>query len=322
MLLICYSNIVIDRYRTYQPVYNRPRQNKRPPKKHRGRRLIVLVSMVVIGLLGYKLITEDSNKSNATEQPTKQQTVRKKVEAVPISDNTWNDMKTKVDAIIAANPAINIGVSVIDDKTGVKQDYGLQEPYHGASTTKVLTAAAFLHQVEQGKYTLNTSLGGRSANEHLRLMLNRSNNESWAALNSAVGYSQLTAYAHENGINSYQYIGNLMKPSDQALLLQKVYGRKLVNEEHTALMLGYMQNTNNEDMIPVVAPASSTFYHKYGQLDDRLHDGAIIDYKKRPLIIVVYTKGGGNAYGAIYNARIQLIQTISKTIIDTFYASN
>lgn len=273
----------------------------------------------MITLFGYKYLNSNSGGSATAEQPQKKKVVKKKVEAVPISDNTWNDMRTKVDTIIAANPAINIGVSVIDDKTGVKQDYGLQEPYHGASTTKVLTAVAFLHQVEQGKYTLNTQLGGRTANDHLRLMLNQSNNTSWAALNSAVGYSQLTAYAHENGINSYQYIGNLMKPSDQALLLQKVYGRKLVNEEHTALMLGYMQNTNNEDMIPVVAPAGATFYHKYGQLEDRLHDGAIIDYKKRPLILVIYTKGGGNTFGTTYTARTQLIQTISKTVIDTFY---
>lgn len=310
---------MIDRYRTYQPVYNRSRASKRKPKKHRGRRLIVLIGLIIIGLIGFKYFIANSSKSNATEQPAKQKVAKKKVEAVPISDNTWDDMRAKVDAIIAANPAINIGVSVIDDKTGVKQDYGLQEPYHGASTTKVLTAAAFLHQVEQGKYTLNTPLGGRTANEHLRLMLNRSNNESWAALNSAVGYSQLTAYAHENGINSYEYIGNLMKPSDQALLLQKVYGRKLVNEEHTALMLSYMQNTNNEDMIPVVAPAGATFYHKYGQLEDRLHDGAIIDYKKRPLILVIYTKGGGNTFGTTYTAHTQLIQSLAREVVNTFY---
>lgn len=310
---------MIDRYRTYQPVYNRPRQNKRAPKKHIGRRLVVLISILILGTIGFKYFILDSSKSNATDQPIGKKVVKKKVEAVPISDNTWSDMRAKVDAIIAANPAINIGVSVIDDKTGVKQDYGLQEPYHGASTTKVLTAAAFLHQVEQGKYTLNTVLGGRSANEHLRLMLNRSNNESWAALNSAVGYSQLTSYAHENGIASYQYIGNLMKPSDQALLLQKVYDRKLVNEEHTTLMLSYMQNTNNEDMIPVVVPAGATFYHKYGQLEDRLHDGAIIDYKKRPLILVIYTKGGGNTFGTTYTAHTQLIQSIAKEVVNTFY---
>lgn len=314
-----YSGNVNDRYRTYQPVYNRPRHKRQPPKKHRGRRFLVFIILISVGFYGYLHFFKNTDAATNVEQTVKKVVKKKKVEAVPISDNTWNDMRTKVDAIIAANPGINIGVSVIDDKTGVKQDYGLQDPYHGASTTKVLTAAAFLHQVEQGKYTLSTPLGGRSANEHLRLMLNRSNNESWAALNSAVGYSQLTNYAHENGIASYQYIGNLMKPSDQALLLQKVYGRKLVNDEHTSLMLGYMQNTNNEDMIPVVAPAGSTFYHKYGQLDDRLHDGAIIDYKKRPLILVIYTKGGGNAYGTIYTARTQLIQTISKTVIDTFY---
>ncbi len=310
---------MIDRYRTYQPVYNRPRQNKRSPKSHKKRRLFILTGMIILGLVGYKYFVSNPDVTAKVENKVKQKVVKKKVEAVPISDNTWNDMRAKVDAIIVANPSINIGVSVIDDKTGVKQDYGLQKPYHGASTTKVLTAAAFLHQVEQGKYTLNTFLGGRSANEHLRLMLNRSNNESWAALNSAVGYSQLTSYAHENGIASYQYIGNLMKPSDQALLLQKLYGRKLVNEEHTALMLSYMQNTNNEDMIPVVVPAGATFYHKYGQLEDRLHDGAIIDYKKRPLILVIYTKGGGNTFGTTYTAHTQLIQSIAKTVIDTFY---
>lgn len=242
------------------------------------------------------------------------------MKADPITDTTWNEMQTNVDALLAQHPDINIGVSVIDVQTGRKANYGFQEAYAGASTTKVLTAAAFLHDVEQGEYTLQTSLGGATAQEHLRRMLNRSNNESWAALNSAVGYSQLTQYAHDNGIASYQYVGNLMKPADQALLLEKVYKHELVNEDHTALMLSYMQDTNNEDMIPVVVPADATFWHKYGQLDDRLHDGAIVEYKNRPLVLVIYTKGGGNTYGAIYTARTQMIQQIAQSVFDTFYA--
>lgn len=229
-------------------------------------------------------------------------------------------MQTTITALLAQHPDINIGVSIIDLQTDRKVNYGFQDAFAGASTTKVLTAAAFLHDVEEGRYTLQTNLGGATAQEHLRRMLNRSNNESWAALNSAVGYSALTQYAHDNGIASYEYIGNLMEPSDQALLLEKVYKRQLVNEEHTKLMLSYMQDTNNEDMIPVVVPKGATFYHKYGQLDDRLHDGAIVDYKNRPLVLVIYTKGGGNAYGAIYTARTQMIQEIAQSVFDTFYA--
>lgn len=310
----------MDRYRSYQPVYHHPRRSDRPRKK-RFKKLYFLYIILVLSGVGYIYYKRTSALDSTDVKVTKKVPTKKKVEAEPISDNTWNDMQKKVEAIIAKNPDINIGVSVIDNKTGIKQDYGYQEPYAGASTTKVLTAAAFLHLIEQGKYSLSTPLGGATAKSHLQLMLNQSNNNSWAVLNSAVGYSQLTQYAHDNGINSFEYVGNLMKPSDQALLLQKVFKRELVNDEHTKLMLSYMQNTNNEDMIPVVVPAGATFYHKYGQLEDRLHDGAIIDYKKRPLILVIYTKGGGNTFGTTYTAHTQLIQKIASTVIDTFYAS-
>ncbi len=309
---------MIDRYRNYQPVSRRPPEPKK--SRHRGRRrLLTLSILIALCVFGYFKITNGQDQSTTNDTP-KAAPVVKKVTATPIPATAWADIEAQVNAAIVANPDLNIGVSIIDSKTNTKVDYGSQEQYAGASTTKVLTAAAFLQQVEQGKYTLQTKLAGRTAQDHLRLMLNRSNNESWATLNTAVGYSALTQYARDNGINSYNYIGNLMKPSDQALLLQKVYKRELVNEEHTLLMLSYMQNTNNEDMIPVVTPTDATLYHKYGQLEDRLHDGAIIEYKKRPLILVIYTKGGATN-GSIYGTRIALIQSIAKSVIDTFYTA-
>lgn len=308
---------MIDRYRNYQPAYYRSRQTKKPRKKLPWRLFI----LILICIAGYKTYVHFSSDVNSSIKKVADKPKPKPIVATPISDTTWNTIATNVNTIISANPDLNIGVSVIDSATNTKVNYGLQEPFAGASTTKVLTAAAFLHLVENGQYTLQSQLGSRTAKEHLRLMLNQSNNESWAALNSAVGYSELTQYAHSNGIASYQYVGNLMTPSDQALLLQKVYKRTLINDEHTKLMLGYMQNTNNEDMIPVVVPSGATFYHKYGQLEDRLHDGAIIDYKKRPLIVVIYTKGEANTFGSVYNARIATIQSIAKTIIDTFYSN-
>lgn len=307
---------MIDRYRNYQPVYHSKSRQKKPRRTFPWR-LLVLAVIIVAAYKSYIHFAKSS------DNPTKVVATKPKpkpIEATPISDTNWNTIATNVNTIITNNPDVTIGVSVIDSVTDTKTNYGYQEPFAGASTTKVLTAAAFLHQVEQGKYTLQSTLGGRTAQEHLRLMLNQSNNESWAALNSAIGYSTLTQYAHDNGMASYQYNNNEIKPSDQALLLQKVFRRKLIDDEHTKLMLGYMQNTNNEDMIPAVVPTGANFYHKYGQLDDRLHDGAIIDYKNRPLIIVIYTKGDDNTFGSVYKARTELIQSIAKTIIDTFYA--
>ena len=149
-------------------------------------------------------------------------------------------------------------------------------------------------------------------------MINRSDNNSWAVLNSAVGHARLDSYAQANGIGSYKYIGNLMTASDQAQLLSKLYNRQLLNEEHTKLLLSFMQNTNNEEMIPKVTPGG-TLYHKYGQLEDRLHDSAILNYKDRPLVLVIYTKGSGD--GNVYSERITLIQNIAQTIFDTIYSS-
>jgi len=261
-----------------------------------------------------------SIKSNKSDDGTPSIVVEDKKETIePIKDSTWSAIDTKVQAILATRPDLSIGVSVIDSKTGTQMNYGDQAPYHGASTTKVLTAAAFLHLVETGQYTLASTIDGNAAQEHLRLMLNRSDNNSWAALNSAVGHSELTAYARANGINSYNYVGNTMKPSDQALLLQKIFTGELLDEVHTKLLLSYMQNTNNEDMIPLAVPTGATFYHKYGQLDDRLHDGAIIAYKKRPLIIVIYTKGEGDTSGIVYASRTQLIREIATAVMTSFY---
>jgi len=112
-----------------------------------------------------------------------------------------------------------------------------------------------------------------------------------------------------------------MTSSDQALLLSKLYKQELLNESNTRLLLSFMQNTNNEDMIPVVKPNGSTLYHKYGQLDDRLHDSAIVVYKNRPIVLVIYTKGGASD-GSNYASRTKLIQSIAQSVFTTIYSES
>lgn len=302
-----------DRYRNYKPRHSSARKRKKKVGKINWR-LLILVVVILFGgkvVIG-KLFEKDTSAPAASTTPKPQ----KKILAEPITSTTWNDLNQKVTAIINENDPLNISVAVIDLTDNTKANYGLQEAFHGASTTKVLTAAAYLHDVETGRSSLTENLGGGSAQSHLRRMINQSDNNSWGVLNSAVGYSRLNSYARANGISSYKYVGNLMTASDQALLLSKLFQRQLLNEEHTKLLLSYMQNTNNEAMIPKAVPGGA-LYHKYGQLDDRLHDSGILVYKDRPVVVVVYTKGtsDGNAYAA----RTQLIQEISRTVFDTIY---
>ncbi len=304
---------MIDRYRNYQPRRIAPRQQK---KKHRGLFVLVCAAVLFTGgrTVWSKIQTPSDTKStaNSTPKPVK------KITAEPIATSTWNDLNQTVTAVIDQNPGLDISVAVIDIGTNTKANYGIQDNFAGASTTKVLTAVTYLHESEEGRQSITKTIGSKTAKEHLRLMINQSNNESWVALNRKLTAPTLESFAKSLGLSSYKYKTNTITASDAALLLQKLYNGDVINETNKKLLLSFMQKTNNEDMIPQVVPTGSTFYHKYGQLEDRLHDSAIIEYKDRPIIIVVYTKGGASD-GSNYKTRTSLVRELSKTVIDTIY---
>lgn len=304
---------MIDRYRNYQPY--RPTARRTKKRKSKLPFIIVVALLffggkVVMGKL--QSISPTSSAANSLPKP------KPKISAEPISSTTWADLNQNVTAIINENPSLDISVAIIDVGSSTKANYGIQDNFAGASTTKVLTAAAYLDAVEDGMRSLTKTIDGRTAKEHLRLMINRSDNNSWASLNGDLTYTKIKAYANSLGMSSYNPSKNLITASDEALLLQKLYKGDLLNEEHKSLLLSFMQNTNNEDMIPVVTPDNAKLYHKYGQLEDRLHDAAIIDYKNRPIVLVIYTKGGASD-GSNYASRTALIQQLAKTVIDTIY---
>lgn len=278
-----------------------------------------MVLVVLVLVFGGKILFFKPGQEKKNDQSNSKTTPPKKVvKAEPIDSTVWDELNQQVTSIVNEHPDLNISVALTDINTNTSANYGIREAFHGTSTTKVLTAAAYLHDVETGKRTLGETISGATAQTHIRRMINQSNNTSWEVLNNAVSYARLDAYAHSQGVSSFKYYGNLMTASDQALLLTKLYKRELLNEAHTQLLLSFMQNTNNEDMIPVAKPAGATLYHKYGQLDDRLHDSAIIIYKNRPIVLVIYTKGGASD-GSNYTSRTKLIQQLASTVISTIY---
>lgn len=222
------------------------------------------------------------------------------------------DLENKINKILAKYPDMTIGVSVVN-ANGETSNLGVQKSYTGASTTKVLTAVAFLSEVEDGTKSLEKYTGNYTYQWHLQQMINQSNNDSWAVLLRAIGYQNLQDYARSIGIKSYMWDGNTIAPADEAILLSKLDKGELINESHKKLLYSYMQNTNVEDLISPAIPDNLTFYHKYGILDYHLHDIATIKGDGKTVNLVIMTKAKKTIP---YEDRALIFQEIAKAVVD------
>lgn len=225
------------------------------------------------------------------------------------------ELDDQISAIIAANSAYALGVSLIDLSDGVVHGYGVQGNFVAASTAKILAASAYYHLVETGRASLNAPMGGTTAGDQIRQMVQQSNNNSWALILSAVGYWGIAAYAASIGI-TYDCTVNLLTPEEMARTLELLYAGRLLNGRHTAQLLSYMQNTNFETLIPPAVPPGIEVFHKYGLLYGNLHDASVLVKDGRAFVFVVYTRGLG--YSDM-GPRTWIIQQLTRTVTDALF---
>ncbi|WP_461164546.1 serine hydrolase [Arthrobacter sp. R4-81] len=210
--------------------------------------------------------------------------------------------------ILAANGDFRIGIALGNVGSGEVRLYGDVSPYLAASTAKVLTAVAYYHFVETGDLKLDEPLGNYTAAFQLEAMINSSNNDSWLLLMKAIGFPRLIEYASSIGI-SYDPTQNLLTPMETATLLMRLYSGDLINAGHTAQLLAYMQETNNEELIPPAVPAGVTVHHKYGILGEYMHDVAVLSSGGTAYSLAIYT---ANPFGR--QGRIDVIQELTRQI--------
>ncbi|SDP40028.1 Beta-lactamase class A [Arthrobacter sp. ok909] len=216
----------------------------------------------------------------------------------------------QINAIIAANSAYALGVSLIDVSDGVVHGYGVQGNFVAASTAKILAASAYYHLVETGRASLSAPLGGSTAGVQIRQMVQQSNNDSWLLILRAVGQRRMTDYAASIGIG-YDFTVNLLTPEEMARTLYLLYTGQLLNARNTAQLLSYMQNTNYETLIPPAVPPGIGVHHKYGLLFGNLHDASVLDKDGRAFVFVVYTRG--RDYSDM-GPRTAIIQQLTRTV--------
>jgi beta-lactamase class A len=219
-------------------------------------------------------------------------------------------LDAEINAVIQANSAYRVGVALIDVSDGQVHEYGAKTKFVAASTGKILAAAAYYHLVETGKASLTARMGGSTAGQQIRQMVQQSNNDSWALILAAVGHKGLTNYAASLGI-PYDRTVNGLTPAEMAKTLSELYSGRLLNAGNTAQLLSYMQNTNYEVLIPAAAPPGVSVFHKYGLLNGNLHDASILVQGERAFVFVVYTLGRDMSDMA---ARTRVIQQLTGTV--------
>lgn len=227
------------------------------------------------------------------------------MQSVPLAES--------INKVLKSYPGINSSV-VVSEVGGENQVFGSENTFTGASTTKVMAAICLLQKVEEGKTTLNSGLGGSTVDWQIKQMINQSNNDSWNAITNYLGYSKYQACAKNLGATSFNPYNNTVAAKDLATVLKGLYSRKFLNEENTKLLLSYMQNTNNENLIPA-ALNNEIVYHKYGNYEKNLHDAAIIFNGSKTYVLVVMTSTVGSSN---YPAQTELIHEATKAVVD-FY---
>ncbi|MET1066373.1 MAG: serine hydrolase, partial [Arthrobacter sp.] len=200
------------------------------------------------------------------------------------------DLDAEIQRILAENSAYRIGVVLTDTHGGEPRSYGDGSEFVAASTAKIITAAAYYHLVETGEKSLDVPLGSYDAAFQLKSMVNASSNDAWLLLMQDIGYPKLTEYAASIGV-SYDPEQNLLTPAEMADVLKQLSTGKLLNAEHTQEVLGYMQQTNNERLIPAAVGPDITVQHKYGDVSGYVHDAAILTSGERSYALTIYTWG-------------------------------
>lgn len=224
-------------------------------------------------------------------------------------------------AIAANSGDLQAAATLIDLDNGQEYSAGeSQYVFKAASTAKILAAIDYLHEVEQGQASLTQNLGGTSALQQLKQMIEVSDNTAWLNINDFLG-GQQQSYAQSIGLDSFtggEY--NTMTTVDEARLLEQLYQGKLINNSHRALLYSYMANTNNTDLIPAALPNDATVYNKYGQLDGELHDAAIVNYQGHNFVLVVFTKNPDNTTDEYAN-QVALIHAVTQAAFKDVIAS-
>jgi beta-lactamase class A len=305
--------------------YRQPRSSRlAEAKQPRGHGWSTLVLVLVMALSGYFIWTQPRATAHAVLGVAEHLTgadaraaAKKAAEdktAKAAEDQANVKFAGEVNAIITDNPGITFSVSTVTPLTGPKH-YGNSDSYLAGSTTKVLTAAAYLHKIEIGKARLNQKIDGSNAKSLLRAMVVNSDDNAWSELNYYLSYDDITAYAKSIGLNTYDWQQNAISSNDMASLMAQIYSGSLLNVADRTLLLSWLKAANYRDFIVPAVPSDDVIYHKVGLYEDNVNEATIVAQGPQRLVLVIFTDGHGMQN---WPGRAQIMRQIATDAINDY----
>ena len=181
-------------------------------------------------------------------------------------------------------------------------------------------------RIKQGKMKKTKTIKSR-----LRSMITVSSNDSFNYLlkrngggKYSIGINRVNSFCKRHGYKSTTTRGTLAPTvysgyhkgtagtsvRDCGHILEDMYRGTLVSESASKEMISYLKNQKRRWKIPAGLPKGVECANKTGEVPGMEHDAAIVYSKDADYIIVVMTKGDGNA--------ISHIRSVSKTVYNYF----
>jgi beta-lactamase class A len=280
-----------------------------------------LISVFFFGLVALQVVLasyQNLSVSSLKEEAAKSAQISFGELQVAKEDKLLSDISNLVatHSAIPASSSASLGLSITNLNS--KRTYGqnLNKDFELASVEKLLVAAYAFSKIDKGEISEDVIISDKPLIEQIKLLINQSNNQSWAVLTTYFGTLTLQNWAKSEGLESFKVGGgtNLASPADVNLLLSKIYG-DLLSAESKQKLLSFMKDTAFEQRIPQALPKDATVYHKTGTYDTVVNDAAIVTSSKTPFILTVLTQNPTSQSNAE-----SLIREISKKVWD-FYAS-
>ena len=224
----------------------------------------------------------------------------------------------------------DVGIAVLDLKSGERVNIRGNRPYPMASTVKIAVAAAYLAQVESGQRTLDHKIAGLSAASLMDRMITRSDNVATdLLLKDLGGPDTVHQWLQSNGITNIRVdrtIAQLLRarrdlwdrrdsatPVAMVNLLQRLDTGNLLRPQSRSYLLDLMARCmTGKNRMKALLPGGTRVEHKTGTLDGLTDDvGFITMPDGRRLAVAIFARGGTD--------RPRTIAQAARAIYDNFY---
>ncbi len=240
---------------------------------------------------------------------------------------------------------MEISATVVDLQNDKRASIDGDKRMYSASMIKLLIAATFMEQVDEGKLSLKDTyvlkdddpvggtgmIGGMGAGatvtyeDLVATMISVSDNTSTNVLiRSLGGMDAINKKAEKLGLKQTQLnrfmmdeeavsrgIENYTSANDIATLLELLYRGELGNPEITKFVMGALEMQTDNSALAQGLPADTVFAHKTGTLGSVRHDGGIVEGES-PYIIVTLCGGSGFSQDGADSAMAKIATAVNE----------